>query len=116
MIFETKSSPKEQDSKVSLNRLILQVSNVLIGAQLLVEQQQLLSPDEQYVRCAEYHVLEDGKPFYLIICMSRRMSQNLMVSEYLSIDTSFKRLHHNWQEFEIESWDVDAMRCELFFF
>ncbi|KAF8974325.1 hypothetical protein BDZ97DRAFT_11979 [Flammula alnicola] len=80
------------------------------GAQLLVEQHRLLADDEQYIRCAETHALYDGKTFYLVICMSRAMSTYLMQSEFISIDTSFKRLHHKWQEFEIETWDVNHMR------
>ena len=68
--------------------------------------------DERYVRCAETHILDDGKAFDLIICMSPAMSHRLMQAEYLSIDTSFKRLHYKWQEFEIESWDVVHMRCK----
>lgn len=84
----------------------------ILGARLLVNQQMTLPLDEQYVRCAETHNLDDGKVFRLIICMSHRMSMNLMKSKYLSIDTSFKRLHHAWQEFEIESWDVVAKRCK----
>lgn len=35
-----------------------------------------------------------------------------MQAQFLSIDTSFKRIHHKWQEFEIESWDVNYMRCK----
>lgn len=87
----------------------------MTGAQLLVEQHRLLADDEQYIRCAETHALYDGKTFYLVICMSRAMSTYLMQSEFISIDTSFKRLHHKWQEFEIETWDVNHMRCRLFY-
>ncbi|KAF8184741.1 hypothetical protein BJ912DRAFT_852992, partial [Pholiota molesta] len=80
------------------------------GAQLLVEQQ-LSGPEElQYVRCAEMSSLPDGKEFFLVICMSRAMSAYLMSAKFLSIDTAFKRLQHKWQEFEIETWDVDRMR------
>ncbi|KAG2342174.1 hypothetical protein BDR05DRAFT_949144 [Suillus weaverae] len=34
------------------------------------------------------------------------MSQHLLQAKYLSINTSFK-CAQGWQEFEIESWDVD---------
>ncbi|KAF9472113.1 hypothetical protein BDN70DRAFT_909218 [Pholiota conissans] len=84
------------------------------GAQLLVCEQKLGSPDEQYVRYAESHCLGDGQNFECIICMSRSMSAYLMQAEYVSIDTAFKRLHHKWQEFEIESWDVQTMRFRAF--
>ncbi|KJA15069.1 hypothetical protein HYPSUDRAFT_59028 [Hypholoma sublateritium FD-334 SS-4] len=73
------------------------------GAQFLVEQQQLSPPDE-------HHLMDDGSTFHFIICMSRTMSKFLMETEYVTIDTSFKRVHHKWQEFEIESWDRETMR------
>ncbi|KAJ7211515.1 hypothetical protein C8J57DRAFT_1440813 [Mycena rebaudengoi] len=53
---------------------------------------------EQYVRCAETHILEDGKPFQLIICMLQSMSSFLMRSKKLSLDTAFKRLSGKWQD------------------
>lgn len=84
----------------------------LIGAQLLARIQKNPEYRNPYVRCAELHTLGDGTLFYLVICMSEKMALYLMRSKFISIDTSFKRLHHNWQEFEIESWDSDAMRCK----
>ena len=56
-------------------------------------------------------MLDDGTPFYLIICMYPSMAKHLMASKFLSIDTSFKRIHDKWQEFEIEAWDDVNMRC-----
>lgn len=85
--------------------------DLITGAQLLAQQHQLPTETDPYVRCAEEHTLANGKPFRLIICMSRAMSTWLMQSKFLSIDTSFKRVHHKWQEFEIESWDENHMRC-----
>lgn len=64
-----------------------------------------------YVRCAESHILSNGTKFDLIVCMSPMMSMRLLQAMRFSIDTSFKRLH-GWQEFEIESWDHQSMRCE----
>ena len=64
-----------------------------------------------YIRFAESHVLRGGSTFDLIICMTPMMSSWLMHAVRFSIDTSFKRLH-SWQEFEIESWDHQHMRCK----
>ena len=57
-------------------------------------------------------MLQNGKHFRLIVCMSHEMSAHLMQAQFLSIDTSFKHVHNQWQEFEIESWDVNHMRCK----
>ncbi|KAJ6477249.1 hypothetical protein DFH09DRAFT_1293043 [Mycena vulgaris] len=73
------------------------------GAQLLAAQHRELPEDEQYVRCAETHTIEDGKTFQLVICMLRSMSTLLMRSKKLSLDTAFKRLNGKWQEFEMET-------------
>ncbi|KAJ7652908.1 hypothetical protein B0H17DRAFT_1147298 [Mycena rosella] len=51
------------------------------GAQLLADQHRQLPEDEQYVRCAETHTIEDGKTFQLVICMLRSMSALLMRSK-----------------------------------
>lgn len=64
-----------------------------------------------YIRCAESHVLRSGSTFNLIICMTPVMSFWLIQAVRFSIDTSFKRLH-SWQEFEIESWSHQHMRCK----
>lgn len=87
---------------------------IYVGAALLVEEHKLLPREEQYVRCAETHAISSGgktKMFQLVICMTNAMSLCLLRSKRLSIDTSFKRLH-GWEEFEIETWDVDGMRCK----
>ncbi|KAJ7265241.1 hypothetical protein C8J57DRAFT_1069413, partial [Mycena rebaudengoi] len=83
------------------------------GAQLLAEQHSKLPADEQYVRCAETHILEDGKPFQLIICMFQSMSSFLMRSKKLSLDTAFKRLSGKWQEVEMETWELDNMKSVI---
>ncbi|KAJ7256624.1 hypothetical protein C8J57DRAFT_982448, partial [Mycena rebaudengoi] len=83
------------------------------GAQILAAQHQKLPQDEQYVRCAEKHILDDGKPFYLIICMLRSMSTLLMRSKHLSLDTAFKRLAGKWEEFEMETWEQNQMRSVI---
>ncbi|RDB26058.1 hypothetical protein Hypma_006546 [Hypsizygus marmoreus] len=80
------------------------------GAKALADVQMNGPTDEKYVRCAETHTLDDGKPFQLVICMTPTMSAKLMGCTNLSIDTSFKRLHRKWQEFEIEAWDNIHMR------
>ncbi|KAJ7834333.1 hypothetical protein B0H14DRAFT_2363848 [Mycena olivaceomarginata] len=80
------------------------------GAQLLAAEHRGLPEEEQYVRCAEKHTLADGKTFYLVICMLRSMSALLMRSKKLSLDTAFKRLNGKWQEFEMETWEVDHMK------
>ncbi|KAJ7300482.1 hypothetical protein DFH08DRAFT_970245 [Mycena albidolilacea] len=80
------------------------------GAQLLAAEHRGLPEEEQYVWCAEKHTLADGKTFYLVICMLRSMSALLMRSKKLSLDTAFKRLNGKWQEFEMETWEVDHMK------
>ncbi|KAJ7800656.1 hypothetical protein B0H14DRAFT_3092562 [Mycena olivaceomarginata] len=80
------------------------------GAQLLAAEHCGLPEGEQYVRCAEKHTLVDGKTFYLVICMLRSMSALLMRSKKLSLDTAFKCLNGKWQEFEMETWEVDHMK------
>ncbi|KAJ7159144.1 hypothetical protein C8R43DRAFT_882333 [Mycena crocata] len=80
------------------------------GAQLLAEQHRDLPEEEQYVRCAETHTIENGKTFHLVICMLCSMSALLMQAKKLSLDTAFKRLNGKWQEFEMESWALKNMR------
>jgi hypothetical protein len=46
--------------------------------------------------------------------MLRSMSALLMRSKKLSLDTAFKRLNGKWQEFEMETWEVDHMKCMSF--
>lgn len=67
----------------------------------------------RYVRCVETHKLKSGAMFQLIDCMSPAMSLRLMHATRLSIDMSFKRVSGKWEEFEIETWDNDRMRCKL---
>ncbi|KAJ7848967.1 hypothetical protein B0H14DRAFT_2582749 [Mycena olivaceomarginata] len=83
------------------------------GAQLLAAQHRKLPEGEQYVRCAEKHTLEDGTIFYLVICMLRSMSALLVHSKKLSLDTAFKRLSGKWQEFEMETWELDRMKSVI---
>ncbi|KAJ7505090.1 hypothetical protein B0H11DRAFT_1709164 [Mycena galericulata] len=83
------------------------------GAQLLAAEHRELPEDEQYVRCAETHTIEDGKQFHLVICMLRSMSTLLMRSKKLSLDTAFKRLAGKWQEFEMETWELDHMKSVI---
>lgn len=68
----------------------------------------------RYVRCAETHPLKSGD-FQLIVCMSANMSLRLMHAKRLSIDMSFKRVNGKWEEFEIETWNDEHMRCMSFF-
>ena len=88
------------------------VSDVLctVGAQLLVEEQTRLPLDQRYVRCVEVHKIGRESYLKLIICMTTRMSSHLLAAKRLSIDTSFTRAQ-GWQEFEIESWDINHQRC-----
>ena len=86
------------------------------GAVLLAEHHAKLPSNQWYLRCVETHPLNRGSAFKLIICMTTRMSQQLIHVKRLSIDTSFKRAK-GWQEFEIESWDVNCQRyynCVVF--
>lgn len=83
------------------------------GAVLLTEHHAKLPPNQRYVRCVETHPLDRGSVFKLIICMKMRMSQQLMQAKQLSIDTSFK-CAKGWQEFEIESWDVNCQHCKCY--
>lgn len=94
-----------------------------LGAIHLAMKHDLLPVNKRYIRCAETHVLTapsvarrsrsaSSSSLQLVICMTPQMSWRLMQAKRLSIDTSFKRVH-GWQEFEIESWDVAHMKCEL---
>jgi hypothetical protein len=49
--------------------------------------------------------------FTLIICMLPSMSKLLLSTKRPSIDTSFKRAD-GYEEFEIEAWFPDAMKCK----
>ncbi|KAK7001996.1 hypothetical protein R3P38DRAFT_3608943 [Favolaschia claudopus] len=80
------------------------------GAKLLAAQHRELPEDEQYVRCAETHTIEDGKTFQLVICMLKSMSDFLMRAKTLSLDTAFRRLNGKWQEFEMETWELKHMK------
>ncbi|KAJ6478012.1 hypothetical protein DFH09DRAFT_1108430 [Mycena vulgaris] len=62
-----------------------------------------LPEDEQYVRCAETHTIEDGKH-------SSWSSLSSCDRRKLSLDTAFKRLKGKWQEFEMETWELDRMK------
>jgi hypothetical protein len=84
------------------------------GVLLLAQAHGNLPLNEQYIRCAENHRIENNKVFKLVICMSQAMAGHLMNAIHISIDTAFKRVHGNWQEFEIETWDASRMKCELF--
>ncbi|KAJ8468567.1 hypothetical protein ONZ45_g17202 [Pleurotus djamor] len=76
----------------------------------LIHQEHLKAPiDARYVRAVESHLLDDGTEFQLIVCMSKAMSDHLMQSRRVTIDTSFKR-SHDFDEFEIETWDAANMR------
>ncbi|KAH7917286.1 hypothetical protein BV22DRAFT_1108596 [Leucogyrophana mollusca] len=75
------------------------------GALHLAEEQKSLPPEERHVRCVEVHPLPGNKQLDLVICMTPRMSEHLMLAKHLTIDTSFKHLHR-WQKFEMESWDT----------
>ncbi|KAJ6565296.1 hypothetical protein DFH09DRAFT_919678 [Mycena vulgaris] len=83
------------------------------GAQIHSGQWNRNKSEEQYVRCAETHTIEDGKTFHLVICMLRSMSALLMRSKKLSLDTAFKRLNGKWQEFEMETWELDQMKSVI---
>ncbi|KAJ7219839.1 hypothetical protein C8J57DRAFT_1095131 [Mycena rebaudengoi] len=76
----------------------------LEGVELLVQEHLELPEEDQYVRCAETHTLDDGKIFHLIICMLRSMSAHLMQTKMLTLDTAFKRIHGKWEEFEMETF------------
>ncbi|KAF8576627.1 hypothetical protein K439DRAFT_1655220 [Ramaria rubella] len=82
------------------------------GAYHLLTEHRELPPDDQYVRCVEKHDIPGEGTFSLIICMFRRMSALLSLTKQPSIDTSFKRLN-NWQEFEIEAWFPEYLRCQI---
>ncbi|KAF8978201.1 hypothetical protein BDQ17DRAFT_1338866 [Cyathus striatus] len=56
------------------------------------------------------HIIEGGKTFFLLICMSKMMAFALIKALYISIDTSFKHVHGKWQEFEMETWDSRGMK------
>jgi hypothetical protein len=83
------------------------------GAKLLADEQKKLPLERRYICCAETHNIPNvDSGLRLVVCMTSRMSQHLLSSKRLSIDTSFKRVR-GWQEFEIESWDDDHMRCKF---
>ena len=105
--------PRVRDLKVGLIYIyFLTILIILAGAQLLAEQHHKLPEGEHYVRCAEKHTLEDSTIFYLVICMLRSMSVLLVHSKRLSLDTAFRRLSGKWQEFEMETWELDRMKCK----
>ncbi|KAJ8475498.1 hypothetical protein ONZ45_g15590 [Pleurotus djamor] len=81
----------------------------LEGAKLLLEGQRAAPPEERYLRAVEVHTLSDSTQFTLIICMTPSMSRQLLNSQRVTIDTSFKRIH-DYQEFEIETWDDANLR------
>ncbi|KAJ7649214.1 hypothetical protein B0H17DRAFT_1270949 [Mycena rosella] len=83
------------------------------GAELLAAPNRNLPAEEQYVRCAETHTIEDGKTFQLVICMLRSMSALLVRSKKISLDTAFKRLNGKWQEFEMETWELSRMKSVI---
>ena len=83
------------------------------GAVLLAEHHAKLPSNQRYLRCVETHPLSRGSAFKLIICMTTRMSQQLIHAKRLSINMSFKRAK-GWQEFEIESWDVNCQCCKYY--
>jgi hypothetical protein len=70
--------------------------------------------EQHYVRCAETHTLTAKTEFRLVICLTTSMAYRLLGAKRISIDTSFKRLH-GWQEFEIEAWDNEHMRCRFLY-
>ena len=76
-----------------------------------MKEHELLPLEEQYVRYAEVHNVAGEPKFSLVICMLRAMSRHLMQAKRVSIDTSFRQLH-DWEEFEIESWESDSKRCK----
>ncbi|KAF9232988.1 hypothetical protein BU15DRAFT_66970 [Melanogaster broomeanus] len=78
-------------------------------AHLITQEHAMLPLEQRYVRCAEIHAIGRGTELKLVICMTARMSSQLMQAKRLSIDTSFKRAQ-GWQEFEIESWDSECKR------
>ena len=73
--------------------------------------QQSLPLDDHYIHCAEWHDIPGEREFLMVICMTAPMSSHLMHTRWLTINTSFKWVW-GWQEFEIESWDIDHMRCK----
>ena len=80
---------------------------MIVGALYLLHQP---SEDPPYLHCVEIHPLPGLELFRLIVCFSPFMLTQLMHAKRLSIDTSFKRVHR-WQEFEMEAWDNERMRC-----
>ncbi|KAJ7493180.1 hypothetical protein B0H11DRAFT_2277283 [Mycena galericulata] len=94
----------------ALRKLLYPEGTGLEGAELLLKEHLQLPEHDQYVRCVETHTLDDGKLFHLVICMFRAMSEHLMRTKMLSLDTAFKRIHGKWEEFEMETWDVKEMR------
>jgi hypothetical protein len=92
--------------------LFIYLYKSLPRCELLAVEQASLPVDQCYLRCVERHVIPGEDEFRLIICMTSWMSSHLLHSKRLSIDTSFKRVR-GWQEFEIEAWDDDHMRCKF---
>jgi len=86
-----------------------------LGAIQMVAEETSLPLEDHYVRCAEEYNIPGGGTFRVVICMYKAMSELLLETKQLSIDTSFKRLH-KWQEFEIEAWFPGYGRCFLFLF
>ncbi|KAG9308842.1 hypothetical protein JVU11DRAFT_11472 [Chiua virens] len=79
------------------------------GAKQLVGEHEQLPVDHRYLRCVEQYQLPNEDEFWLVICMTSRMSLLLVQAKRISIDTSFKRVC-GWQEFEVEGWDNSHQR------
>jgi len=102
----------ELDSQVKVEKyLIIVYAQLFLGVRAMVAEEAQLPAEERYVRCAEEYNLPGAGKFRIIICMFKTMSELLLDTKRVSIDTSFKRIH-KWQEFEIEAWITKYSKCK----
>ena len=86
--------------------------NLISGVKRLVSEHEQAPLHHWYLRLVEEHDLPGDDVFWLVICMTARMSSRLIQVKRISIDTSFKRVH-GWQEFEIKGWVNSHQRCKF---
>ncbi|KAG8916396.1 hypothetical protein FRC02_003993 [Tulasnella sp. 418] len=79
----------------------------------LYEKEKVLPNQERYIQWIEEFTVpgEDGK-CRIIILMFSEQSTLLLSSKWPTMDTAFKRVHE-WQEFEMEEWNVKSKSCKI---
>ncbi|KZV84152.1 hypothetical protein EXIGLDRAFT_776848 [Exidia glandulosa HHB12029] len=87
------------------------------GIQHLLTREASLEASLRYVRAVE-EVVVGGAMLRYVVCMYPEQSKILFNSNYITIDTAFKRVR-GWYELELETWDDSGNRsitCARVFF